>query len=212
MQRRAVRGSGATMSSMWIGLYSLGASACTGTGVARRIIARWNAGQPKSSPYGTERRAIVVGMSYARGAEASHRFGRDLGDAVRGHEAERAVVVAERIGLDEAVMPVGLVDGGRRAVQERARRRHVLHEEAERFDVRRDVAVEVVRLRDGEVQHQVEVAVELRRSRPVSKSTCTHVTPAASRRARAAASPKRRSRRPRLRRRCASATATGPPT
>src|SRR3954447_3058260 len=56
----------ATMSSEWIGWNWFGASACTATGWPASIIARWNIGQPPPSPYGTLRRAIVVGSCHRR--------------------------------------------------------------------------------------------------------------------------------------------------
>ena len=82
---------------------------------------------------------------------------RDLADAVRRHEAEGAVVVAERIRLGEAMVAVRLVHRGRREVEEGPCMPAVGHEQARRFGVRGEIALEVVGLRNCEVQDVVEV-------------------------------------------------------
>ena len=46
----------------------LGALAWTGIGMPPWSIIRWNHGHPPLSPYGTHRRAMVVGTSYWRAA------------------------------------------------------------------------------------------------------------------------------------------------
>src|SRR6266498_6007736 len=64
----SIFGSWRAMSSSWIGLKRFGRVGCSGIGAPALMNARCHAGQPPLSPYGTLRRAIVVGTSYRRAA------------------------------------------------------------------------------------------------------------------------------------------------
>ncbi len=104
---------------------------------------------------GDGRRQLV-----AVGGEACGRLGGDLRDAVGAQERPDAVVVAELVVLFEDVMAHRLVDAGRRAVEEGPRPSVVLHQPGEAPAVGAEVALPVVRLGDGEVDHVVGVLGE----------------------------------------------------
>ena len=87
-------------------------------------------------------------------------LGRDLADRV-GLEARGAVAVAERRGLRELDVSLGLVHAGGRALEERGDALATVHELRHALHVCGEVGLPVVAARDREVQHVVEVVGDL---------------------------------------------------
>ena len=198
------------MSSSWIGLNRLGPFGCTGTAWPASIISRWNAGQPPLLPYGTFSRAIVVGTSKMRHVVRT--------------TASAAILLMLYVGIitrwlspsgsvSSCGSPVGgLVDTGRRAVQERAGGAAVRHQQSRGLGVAGEVDIPPVRLHDREVADVVDVGrhtVE----RPLGQvGLDARARPRASSSSRFAASRNRATATTSLSAAPASAIATGRPT
>ena len=84
-------------------------------------------------------------------------LGGDLGDAVRAQERPDPVVVAELVLLGKDMVAQGLVHAGGRAVDEPGRVLVVLHQPGQAAAVGLEVAVPVVGLGDGEIDHVVGI-------------------------------------------------------